>query len=270
MKQVEKMFSNNVFFLTEEDISKMDEYDNSGAINNVLTGIAKQVYSIRLIEDTNNDVIFELFYIEQKDWKTSGYCLNVNLKWKNWDNVIFYFSRFLGQEYDGLDIVNTYNTFLSHTRTMLEKINFFTYTSEDVKKIAPNKESITMMVKNKRNIIKIPFIEKETILETIFGQKKEYNQNDKNKVYLMFNKRNQLTKIGISKTPRKREKTLQGEEPELFLAAVWEAPKKVEKELHHKFSKKRKRGEWFDLRIKDWHIINEYMSKYKRKLESNS
>ncbi len=66
-------------------------------------------------------------------------------------------------------------------------------------------------------------------------------------VYLMKNTRNGFIKIGFSKNPKFREKTLQSEEPEIELLASIEGTIDLEKELHARFSAYRIRGEWFRL-----------------------
>jgi len=66
-------------------------------------------------------------------------------------------------------------------------------------------------------------------------------------VYLMKNTRNGYVKIGFSKNPQFREKTLQSEEPEIELLISIEATIDLEKELHARFSAYRVRGEWFRL-----------------------
>ena len=70
-------------------------------------------------------------------------------------------------------------------------------------------------------------------------------------VYLMEDIRNGLFKIGQSQTPEKREKTLQSEVPETSLRFYMPAHDTAEKELHEMFSKKRVRGEWFELTPQD-------------------
>jgi hypothetical protein len=65
-------------------------------------------------------------------------------------------------------------------------------------------------------------------------------------IYLIKHQ-NGLTKIGYSKTPRLREKTLQAEDPRLKMVAVKSGSMRQEKKLHRVFSEKRIRGEWFDL-----------------------
>lgn len=66
-------------------------------------------------------------------------------------------------------------------------------------------------------------------------------------VYLMKNERNGFYKIGFSKNPTIRERTLQAEEPEVKLLFTFEGDFKDEFLLHATFEKKRIRGEWFML-----------------------
>jgi hypothetical protein len=70
------------------------------------------------------------------------------------------------------------------------------------------------------------------------------NYNDR-KTYLIKDKNNGYYKIGFSKDPLKRAKTLQSESPKLELVKVWD--KNIEKELHNKYKKQRIRGEYFNL-----------------------
>lgn len=75
--------------------------------------------------------------------------------------------------------------------------------------------------------------------------------------YLVKNKRNGLYKIGYSSNPANREKTLQSEEPENEM--IWKTPVNCERELHKKFEKYRKRGEWFELtKVQVAWIVNIY------------
>ena len=70
-------------------------------------------------------------------------------------------------------------------------------------------------------------------------------------VYLMRHA-NGLIKIGASRTPAAREKTLQAEDPrlELFYASI--AVRKTESRIHKAFKDLRVRGEWF--RLEERHI----------------
>lgn len=80
-------------------------------------------------------------------------------------------------------------------------------------------------------------------------------------VYLMQNCRNGYTKIGFSTNPRYREKTLQSEEPEVELVGYWPGTLAKELALHIQFSRKRVRGEWFNLTQDEINEIQEAVSK---------
>jgi hypothetical protein len=66
-------------------------------------------------------------------------------------------------------------------------------------------------------------------------------------IYLMEDLRNKTFKIGKSKTPGKRERTLQSEVPQIVMRFSIPAEEAREKELHERFDAKRIRGEWFEL-----------------------
>jgi hypothetical protein len=66
-------------------------------------------------------------------------------------------------------------------------------------------------------------------------------------VYIMEDRRNGTFKIGRSKTPGKRERTLQSEVPEVVLRFSVPADENDERRLHERFDPKRMRGEWFNL-----------------------
>ena len=80
-------------------------------------------------------------------------------------------------------------------------------------------------------------------------------------VYLMQDTTNDFYKIGRSKEPRYREKTLQSEKPTIELLFCFAGSRKDEKYLHEHFKEKRIRGEWFHLDDDDVAYIKEYANK---------
>ena len=66
-------------------------------------------------------------------------------------------------------------------------------------------------------------------------------------LYVMEDTRNGYFKIGHSKTPGKRERTLQSEVPSVTLRFSIPADEEHEKQLHDHFDNKNLRGEWFSL-----------------------
>ncbi len=80
-------------------------------------------------------------------------------------------------------------------------------------------------------------------------------------IYLMADTTNGFTKIGYSKKPKHRERTLQSEKPTIELIWKKEGTRKNEKELHELFAHCRIRGEWFNLTRSDIELINNYKFK---------
>lgn len=76
-------------------------------------------------------------------------------------------------------------------------------------------------------------------------------------LYLIFHGRTKLIKIGFSKNPKAREKTLQAEDPDLKIIYMAEATMHDERHFHQFFREQRRRGEWFDLTEDDVQIIKD-------------
>lgn len=93
-----------------------------------------------------------------------------------------------------------------------------------------------------------------------FLQKQELKQSNKEKVfvYLMRDRKTKLIKIGYSKNPKQREKSLQVANPEIKLIKHYSAFLSDEKQLHKLFSAKKIVGEWFDLSASDLQQIDVY------------
>ena len=86
------------------------------------------------------------------------------------------------------------------------------------------------------------------------------------KLYLMKHV-NGLVKIGVSKNPKAREKTLQAEDPRLHKIFECEASYWAEARLHKIFADLRVRGEWFNLdqRHVDWiTLFCGYFAKFRK------
>lgn len=66
-------------------------------------------------------------------------------------------------------------------------------------------------------------------------------------IYVMLNIRNGYYKIGRTKNVKYREKTLQGDDPQIEIILSFPGLRSVEKALHKNFEDKRIRGEWFAL-----------------------
>tara|TARA_Y100000817_G_scaffold107864_2_gene84451 strand:+ start:864 stop:1334 length:471 start_codon:yes stop_codon:yes gene_type:complete len=80
-------------------------------------------------------------------------------------------------------------------------------------------------------------------------------------VYLMQDTTNNFYKIGRSKKPRYRERTLQAEKPTIELLLCFVGCCEDEKYLHDHFKEKRIRGEWFNLDDDDVEFFKQYAGK---------
>ncbi len=77
-------------------------------------------------------------------------------------------------------------------------------------------------------------------------------------VYLMQDDRTHLFKIGSSKKPEYRERTLQSDNPLVNLLVYWDVDEADERYLHKTYKHKRVRGEWFKLTAFDIKRIGDY------------
>jgi hypothetical protein len=254
-KNIDELFWNQYYSIDEKSILKINEYNFSVELNNVVVRINKHCYGLMINDEIK--VEYQLFYVNgTKDLQ--GELLKLSLGQQQRNEILFYFSRFLTEKYENLDIIEVFNTFQSFTQSFLEKIGFTTITSFDCEQlIDPNP---VIMAKNTRGIVPILILKKENFYVEFMNQNRINRENsDTPQIYLMLNKKTGNIKIGRSKNPNFREKTLQGEEPEIQLISIWEAPKNVESQLHKKYIEKRIRGEWFKLSFNDLKEIKEEM-----------
>ena len=86
---------------------------------------------------------------------------------------------------------------------------------------------------------------RQFINNKIKKKRQKINILDNSKTYIIKDNSNNTYKIGKSKNPLKREKTLQSEKPNLKLIKIFE--NNIEKELHELYKDCRLRGEWFKL-----------------------
>ncbi|MCU7618535.1 GIY-YIG nuclease family protein [Chryseobacterium sp. PBS4-4] len=261
LKIINDEFNNGYFELNEELIHLLNQDDLNGSINNVLIGINQECFGIRLFEE--EDIIIELFYITYKQ-KPEGDLIRINLNSKFYALILLRFCSILEMKYKLIKEIDTFNTFQKYLRTALEKDKHFTITNLELKEWMEEGKEGTIINTFYKSIKVIEMIPKVEFLRSIFNNNYNiFNAEHKSEyIYLMVNKETSLIKIGFSKQPIFREKTLQSKEPEIFRIACWKAQRSVETELHRKYKEKRLRGEYFKLNLKDLHEINRFMENY--------
>jgi hypothetical protein len=253
---LDKHFYNSYTDLSEETILEINDYYDDGRINNVVSGVHSHCFGVFLREEIPK-VVYNVIYINGKKSKLQGDCLTLKIDDPERDRLLLIFSRFLAKTYD-IDLLDTFNTFQDATRTMCEKVGYFTITNEDLKKLKGGHS--TFITPHHKGVIVTPFIVPEDFYKSIFNDIPLIDESlRENYVYLMFNKRNEHFKIGKSIKPHYRERTLQSELPEISMIAAWKVSAKVEKQLHALFKHKRLRGEWFNLSFNDIERLRKYM-----------
>jgi Meiotically up-regulated gene 113 len=253
--KLQELFYESYNSLSEDEILEINKKNPTADINNVIVGLCKHCFGIA-VNEIGEELSFQLCYINGSD-KLEGDALQLSLNSLYRDYLIFYFSGFLAHHYDDLDEIDVYNTFQNQMRSMLERFGYITVDSNTIDKF----RNPTIIAAGVRGIIKVNFIDRLSLYRDLFSKFGIGISNEKNLdyVYLMLNKRNNYIKIGRSKNPSHREKTLQSDEPDIELIVAWAGTPIMEKELHRLFHKKRKRGEWFNLQLNDIKIICEYI-----------
>lgn len=240
VQKIQEYLNNNCWFLSTEEIQNMNLHDR-GEINNVLNKRHNHCFGLWLVND-NSDENYILFYINNS-MELKGLSCKLNIHDNLRNEITFGFSSVVAENFSfDTELFECYNSFQEQTATMLEKLDYFVYGDEIEK-------NGTIVIKDKKGAKYVPSLEKKNFLKQLFEHKVKYNEAKENYVYLMFNPRNGLTKIGRSINPYVREKTLQGEDPETFILKSWKAEKEIETRLQKLYSPKRIRGEWFDLTV---------------------
>jgi hypothetical protein len=251
----EDKFFDCCFRLETADIIKLDQEDN-GPINNVVAGIATHCYGTKLYDDEYG-LMAEMFYINGRG-QLRGDIIQLQVKDIGYYGLLLRFCMLLADDYEEVDALAAFNTFQQKLRGFLEKLEFFTVTSLELKPFS--EQNAIMMSSASRGIIKLDLIDPKEFYRDFFGNIADRPvEKGKEYVYLMVNSDTGLIKIGKSINPAYRERTLHSQEPAVHLIAMWCCGKQVEKELHKMFIHKRVRGEWFRLTISDMTTLEKFM-----------
>jgi len=254
-------FSDVCFTLSRKDIFELNEEDNGG-INNVISGINKNCFGVKLFDDEPELLVHMFFVNNEHTLKGDIICLEIDDP--EYFTLLFRFCLMIADDYENIDAINAFNIFQTRLRSFLEKKGFFTATTIELKMF----EGKSAVAASSKPIKVIRLIDKVDFYRELFDNNyKLESEVSKEYVYLMVNEETSLIKIGTSKKPHYREKTLHSQEPSVFIIALWCCDKALEKELHKKYSKNRIRGEWFRLKLRDLEDIGKFMNG-KSKLQS--
>jgi hypothetical protein len=248
----------NYFHIDAETVLRMVDTIDGGTINNVAVGTHPECFASQILEEQPIPT-YNLLYINGEN-KLRGKALRLSINHSNRDLILAAYSFLLAEEFDK-DPIAIYTTFQEQTRTMCEKLGFFTISENELS--AYEGKNPTIIVKGSKGIIRLAWVNRLDVFKFIFGPlAKIVPVREVNYIYLMYNNRNYHFKIGKSWNPKHREKTLQAEAPEISMVAVWKASYKLERNLHNRYKHKRLRGEWFNLTFKELKDIKDYVDNF--------
>jgi len=228
-------------------------------ISNVLRGYTKRCFAVMGDLEEINEIIFAYIYVSNDE---AAIALTLRFREQNFYEFLLLFSTHIVRDNSDLEIVNVYNTYLHSLMTFLGAHNIEPFFSADLDKLP---RGGNLIVTSEFEVLKS--VDRVKFYRDALGSYNYLNfVEHKEYVYIMMNKEDMTFKIGQSKKPGYREKTLQSKEPQIVLLKVWECDKKIEKELHFIYKRKRQRGEWFKL---DFGELCEFNEVVNRLIESN-
>lgn len=251
------LMHSDLFELSHDAIYKMGEQETGASINNVIDGLEQQAIGMGGEDPFKT---YQALYLNAEG-PMRGFVFRNSLKADMHDDLLLCFCCKMENEFRLVNAIDLYNNYQRFLRTWLERMGYLTVPTQLADKwltLGPNVE-IFPMGAHKARLRLIPYFDKLALYRDIFKDLLEKSDGVNNMGYLMLNGRHGLVKIGRSKRPRGRERTLQGEDPWLELLACWPAPVKQENVLHKHFAAKRERGEWFRLQVRDIYTLKDLL-----------
>ena len=262
-KTIIKSFEKSVQDIPVEMILKLSENDSS--IRNVINGHQKECFGLFLYDESNPNFDYSIFYITRtSNQQFEGLILELQSCSNNRNDLTSCFASLICQQYKSpQDFASVFNTFQIQQRNLFEKYNYWVI-DESFRELISNKR-VALLIKTPLSGIRFVPLAKQNELTNDFegtdsSMINSTTKNEENFVYIMHNKHNGYYKIGRSKNPKYREKTLQAEEPDIELIYKWLTSANAETALHSKYKTKRIRGEWFRLTTHDINEIKKFMN----------
>ncbi len=249
-----KFFLDNYYNIAQEDLISLNNKNRTDGLIRFFSGIENYVFGAFVPVDDSSDLeVVHLFYAQHLR-EFESFAIPVPLDYSEANELVFVFAREITLLNTEHDIFNVFNTLQHFRESSLEGLGYFTFNPFKTPKGG-------ILITAGQLIAPVWKLERIDFLRDIFKDIIDKEHLDpQNKIYLMVDNTTGYIKIGKSKNPKYREGTLQSKQPETHLIAIWTAPSKIEKELHSKYSHKRKRGEWFHLTIEELDEIKLFMN----------
>ncbi len=257
-------FNTRISFLPTRNIVDIYHRIKDVRLNNVLEGFDSDFLGIMFGEKDSLET-YELIYVGNSQGKVEGLVLHSGQKIESRDLCTVYFSRVIENEFPKANCLAIFNTFQNQLKSVYENFGVMCVPNY----IANLKDVAMILPSQKGDLDNILFIDIHELYKSYF-ERENYIEDKKGqqKVYLMYDRRENLIKIGETQTELKvrrkgvAEQTLRASDPMIEVVVAWKAPKSFENDLLLKYSTKRIRGEWFDIRAIDLENINIEAQKY--------
>ena len=265
--ELQELMHVSLYELNDDHFEQMRQEERGATINNVLDGLSVQALGI-----TGDDPFdtYSAIYMNAEGI-VRGFEFKNSLKAELHDDLLLCFCCKMEHEFGLVNAIDLYNNMQRFMRTWLERLGYLTMATQMADKLltlGPSVEILPMGL-HKSKMRLIPYLDKVGLYAEIFEDLMGKPDGHTNMGYLMLNGRHGLVKIGRSKRPRGRERTLQGEDPWLELLACWPAPVAQENLLHKHFATKRERGEWFRLQVRDIYRLKDLLDEQNRSAEQS-
>lgn len=250
--QANIFFEKNYYRLSKETLNDLHNPSSpSEGMVRFRSGLENFVFGVMMPDNPIEEGIHLLYAEEIREFR--AYAVPIPLDYPQLaDEITTVFAREITYLNPEKDFITVFNTFQTHRETALENLGYTTFNPFEV----PSNGSLVFG----SMAIPIQKINRLDFLMTLYGKVNNQPHLDpENKIYLMVDTDTGFIKIGRSKNPKTREKTLQSEKPKIHIICSWTAPAFIEKELHNRYRLKRKRGEWFNLTLNDLDEIKMYM-----------
>lgn len=253
------------FPLDQGKVVEMMKKD-SGAIGNVVRGLSSKCFG--LAAEIREHHTMDFFCITSAQ-PQPGLLLRLKFREPRFYDYLLAFSIDCEKEYPFLQALDVYRAFVFYLRQHLESNGYQTVETRELEAKGVKPEALL----GASPLEVVHSIDKTAFYRDILGYEKIEFDGLTRYVYLMFDARNDFFKIGESRKPQYRERTLQAKQPEVELLKAWSCDHRIERMLHKKFAAKRvrpqnPRSEWFRLHTGDLMNLNATIETMKVELAS--
>lgn len=259
-------FNSRISSLPYDLVCSLQNEQRSVELNNVINGFESDFFTIMIYEDDENLNEYSFIYIGN-DKGIRGLTFKSGRKIKDRDIYTFRFCQVIEAEFLNKNSLVVFNTFQSQLKRVYENFGIICI-PEHIANL-DNELAFLMPNKNKKDVDRILQIDILEMYQSFFNRETRIKDKDNlQKIYLMYDRKVGLVKIGETKNKLKirrkgvAEPTLRATDPMIEVITAWEASKDLESLLHSNYVDKRIRGEWFDLRAYDLEKIDKITRNY--------